>query len=246
MKKKGIIVAVVLLIIFGISKIDKKSPGDYYSNDNRFDSALSSDSSGDATSLNGSLQNAKDEGNGENGKDGEFGSSNDTDNKNKNSKDAKANSNKSSKPGKGNGKDTIKVTIYIDVKNLQKKKNYAMLKPELRKYVPKNGLILPKQTIEVKKGATSFEVLQKAVRLNRIQMEYQGADQNIYNSVYIQGINHLYEFSAGGESGWMYSVNGVFPNYGMSRKVMQNNDTLRMVYTCDLGCDVGYSMKTCS
>ena len=118
-------------------------------------------------------------------------------------------------------------------------------KPELRKYVPSSGYVLQKTVIQVPKNSTSFDVLQKATRLNRIHMEYQGANENIYNSVYIQGINHLYEFSAGSESGWMYSVNGTFPNYGMSAYTVKNKDTIRMVYTCNLGCDVGYSMKNC-
>ena len=36
----------------------------------------------------------------------------------------------------------------------------------------------------------------------------------MYNSYYIEGINHLYEFDVGPESGWMYKVDEWFPNYG--------------------------------
>ncbi len=165
----------------------------------------------------------------------------------KNNKDSKnSNSeNSGSTNNKGGSDDNIKVTIYIDVTNLLNDKSYAKLKSELRKYVPSSGYILNKTTISVKEGSSSFDVLQKATRLNKIQMEYQGANENIYNSVYIQGINHLYEFSAGSESGWMYSVNGVFPNYGMSAYTIKDGDLIRMVYTVDLGCDVGHSMKKC-
>ena len=60
-----------------------------------------------------------------------------------------------------------------------------------------------------------------------------------YGSVYVQGINHLYEFSCGELSGWMYKVNGVFPNYGCSKYVLKNGDKIEWVYTCDLGRDVG-------
>ena len=38
----------------------------------------------------------------------------------------------------------------------------------------------------------------------------------LYNSYYVEGINQLYELDCGKNSGWMYSVNGTFPNYGAS------------------------------
>ena len=60
-----------------------------------------------------------------------------------------------------------------------------------------------------------------------------------YGSVYVQGINNLYEFSCGELSGWMYRVNGVFPNYGCSKYVLKDGDVVEWVYTCDLGRDVG-------
>ncbi len=31
------------------------------------------------------------------------------------------------------------------------------------------------------------------------------------DSVYVEGINNIYEFSCGEQSGWMYEVNGVYP-----------------------------------
>ena len=33
----------------------------------------------------------------------------------------------------------------------------------------------------------------------------------MYGSYYIEGINQLYEFDCGQNSGWMYSVNGIVP-----------------------------------
>lgn len=62
----------------------------------------------------------------------------------------------------------------------------------------------------------------------------------MYNSYYIEGINHLYEFDCGNESGWMYKVNGWFPNYGCSSYTLQGGDTIVWCYTCNgLGADVG-------
>ena len=75
-------------------------------------------------------------------------------------------------------------------------------------------------------------------------MEYQGAQDNVYGSAYIQGINFLYEYSCGPLSGWMYRVNGAFPDYGCSRYKPKDKDIIEFVYTCDLGRDIGGSFDT--
>ena len=61
----------------------------------------------------------------------------------------------------------------------------------------------------------------------------------IYNSAYIEGIHNLYEFDCGSLSGWMYRVNGWYPNYGCSRYQLEPGDVVEWRYTCDLGQDVG-------
>ncbi len=66
----------------------------------------------------------------------------------------------------------------------------------------------------------------------------------MYNSVYIEGINNLYEFDVGELSGWMYKVNNWFPNYVASRYVVKEGDNIEWVYTCNLGADVGGSYST--
>ena len=105
--------------------------------------------------------------------------------------------------------------------------------------MPNDGVILEKTEYVLRNGDTVFDILQRAVRYNKIHMEYQGADKNSYGSVYIQGINYLYEFSCGPLSGWMYMVNGEFPNYGCSMYELKDGDFIEWVYTCDLGHDIG-------
>ena len=48
----------------------------------------------------------------------------------------------------------------------------------------------------------------------------------------------LGEFDYAQKSGWMYSVNGAFPNYGASDCTVQDGDSIRWLYTCDLGSDL--------
>ena len=66
----------------------------------------------------------------------------------------------------------------------------------------------------------------------------------MYDSYYIEGINNLYEFDCGSESGWMYKVNGWFPNYGCSAYPLKDGDVIVWCYTCNgLGADVGGGMQ---
>ena len=60
---------------------------------------------------------------------------------------------------------------------------------------------------------------------------------------YLQGINNLYEKDCGQWSGWMYEVNGWYPNYGCSRYQVQDGDNIEWHYTCDLGRDLGAGMS---
>lgn len=103
--------------------------------------------------------------------------------------------------------------------------------------VPSDGIILPRTEVTFYDGESVFDVLQRETRDRRIHME--SSFTPMYNSAYIEGIGNLYEFDCGSESGWEYSVNGWFPNYGVSRYVVQQGDEVKLLYTCDLGRDLG-------
>lgn len=131
------------------------------------------------------------------------------------------------------------VTLSIECKTVLE--NLSVLDPALKagNFVPEDGVILPRTRYVLRPGDTVYDILSRAVRYNKIQMEYQGADKNSFSSVYIKGINYLYEFSCGPLSGWMYTVNGIFPQYGCSKYELSDGDRIEWVYTCDLGRDVG-------
>ncbi len=98
-------------------------------------------------------------------------------------------------------------------------------------------MIFPETEVTFYEGESVFNVLTREMKKARIHMEY--VNTPIYNSAYIEGINNLYEFDVGELSGWMYKVNGWFPNYGCSRYQLKDGDAVEWVYTCDLGKDVG-------
>jgi len=108
-------------------------------------------------------------------------------------------------------------------------------------YVPANGAILATSSVQFYDGETVFDVLKRACKAAGIQLEYSWTP--MYNSYYIEGINHLYEFDCGEESGWMYKVNGWFPNYGCSAYTLRDGDKIVWCFTCNgLGADVGGSV----
>ena len=133
------------------------------------------------------------------------------------------------------------VTVSINCENLRKPDNWKNLKPQLQdnKYVPEDGVILKETTCVLRKGDTAFDILKRVCRYNQIQMSYSGPDTNIYSTVFIDGINNVYDLACGELSGWMYRVNGEFPGVGCSAYKLKDQDKIEWVYTCDLGRDVG-------
>ncbi|HEY9059429.1 MAG TPA: DUF4430 domain-containing protein [Pseudobacteroides sp.] len=116
-------------------------------------------------------------------------------------------------------------------------KNIKRLDPEKVELVPGDGVIFGKKEVAFYEGESVFNVLLREMKGNKIHMEF--VNTPIYNSAYIEGIGNLYEFDCGELSGWMYKVNGWFPNYGCSRYQLKQGDAIEWVYTCDLGNDVG-------
>ena len=115
--------------------------------------------------------------------------------------------------------------------------NLSMLEPEKLEMVPYDGVILAEITVVFYEGESVFDVLQRVCRENNIHMEASWTP--MYNSAYIEGIHNLYEFDCGALSGWMYRVNGWYPNYGCSRYQLQDGDVVEWRFTCDLGNDIG-------
>ena len=119
--------------------------------------------------------------------------------------------------------------------------NLDQLDPEKLEMVPSGGVILKKTTVTFYEGESVFDVLQRLCKEKGIHMESSWTP--IYNSAYIEGIHNLYEFDCGELSGWMYRVNGWYPNYGCSRYQLKDGDVVEWRYTCDLGHDVGRGMS---
>lgn len=133
-----------------------------------------------------------------------------------------------------NAENTCTVTILCDtiLSNLE------TLEEAKLPYVPVDGVILPVTQVSFDAGETAFQVMQRVCQAYELQIEYSWTPA--YDSYYIESINHIYEFDCGPESGWMYRVNGVFPNYGCSEYKLSDGDEMVWCYTSNgLGADVG-------
>ena len=116
--------------------------------------------------------------------------------------------------------------------------NYDKLDPAKAEFVPEDGVILAAVKVPFAEGETAFDVTKRACAAYDLQIEYSWTP--LYDAYYVEGINYLYEFDCGAESGWMFKVNGWFPNYGSSAYVLEDGDAIMWEYTCvGMGADLG-------
>lgn len=132
---------------------------------------------------------------------------------------------------------TVQYTCYFSIECSTIFNNLSDLDPAKLGELPSDGIILKKQKVVFYAGESVFDVLKRVCKENGIQME--SSFTPMYNSAYVEGINNLYEFDCGNLSGWMYRVDGWYPNYGCSRYQLCDGETVEWRYTCDLGKDVG-------
>lgn len=138
------------------------------------------------------------------------------------------------KPGATDAGNGGTVTISIDCKNLADDMS-KLTKPELKKYIPEDGVILESTEYDFDEGQNVYDALEAVCLANDIQLE--SSEDTVYKSRYIEGINYLYEKDGGRMSGWLFSVNGEVPNYGASKVKLKDGDEIRWFYTVNYAED---------
>lgn len=88
--------------------------------------------------------------------------------------------------------------------------------------------------VELEKGDSVLDVLKRATRGAKIQMEYRGRG----STAYVEGIDNLYEFDKGAQSGWLFRVNGKLPGVGADSYKPEAGDTVEWLYSLDMGKDL--------
>ena len=134
-----------------------------------------------------------------------------------------------------NGDGVLTCTLEVRCDTLLDKRD--RLSKEKGALVPEDGTLLAVTEVEFTGGNTVFDVFRQILRAEKLHFEY--VDASAYDSVYIEGIGNLYEYDCGPQSGWMYSVNGVYPGLGCSAYSLADGDVIVFSYTCNLGEDLG-------
>lgn len=99
---------------------------------------------------------------------------------------------------------------------------------------------LPPTEMEVFEGDTVLDVLIRITQRKKIQMDYRGGQGA---TAYVEGIDNVYEFDRGQGSGWMYRVNGIFPDRGAGIVPLLPGDRVEWLYTTNLGEDLGADLQ---
>ena len=130
-----------------------------------------------------------------------------------------------------------KLTCTLEIRCDTLLGNLAKMQDGKAALVPEDGVMLEATEVEFTAGESVFDVFRKVLRQEKIHFEY--VDASVYDSVYIEGIGNIYEFDCGPQSGWMFSVNGIYPGLGCSAYTLADGDVILFNYTCDLGADLG-------
>lgn len=132
--------------------------------------------------------------------------------------------------------------LTIECKTVLKEDNFKRLETSKQSVIPSDGVILKKTKTSFDEGDSVYDVFKSFCQNNVCTHSCRYCQGRIqFESVptafgtYIKGIHFLYEKDCGTKSGWMYKVNGVFPDYSVDLYTVKENDDIVFVYTCDLG-----------
>lgn len=102
-----------------------------------------------------------------------------------------------------------------------------------KEYIPDDGIIIDDSFL-IEENETVFDILVEAAKKHSIQLDYSGTS----GTVYVSGINYIYEFDFGDLSGWMYLVNSEKPSVGCDGYVLSDGDNIEFLYSCEMGNDL--------
>lgn len=123
----------------------------------------------------------------------------------------------------------INITIAIDCKTILD--NLDDLEKGYKDYVPKNGMILDSVTLKIKKNSSVLDVLETVNQKYNLNLK----DRKSPYGTYVYGIGNIEEKICGQTSGWIYSVNGVFPGQSASSYRLKDGDKIKWRFTCKPG-----------
>ena len=126
-----------------------------------------------------------------------------------------------------------KCTLYITCINAI---NSEKLADNIRKFTWGWHNIRENRSV-IYRGGILFRNFRKRIEKWR-NTDWSSINAGKQKAYILEGINNLYEFDCGKQSGWMYTVNGDVPNVSCSEYKIKENDEIKFQYTCNLGEDI--------
>lgn len=133
----------------------------------------------------------------------------------------------SQKPQQGTNTDnkkTYNCTVTIDCSVILN--NMGNLTDGKEAYVPSSGYILKDYSLKAKQGESVYSLLKRACDENNIPLN--ATDSGF--GKYVYGINNLDQKDCGSESGWKYSVNGIYPGRSCDAEKIKSNTKIVWKY----------------
>lgn len=125
----------------------------------------------------------------------------------------------------------IVVNIAIDCKTILD--NMDKLDQGYREngIVPDDGMILDTVGVKIKKGSTVLDVLNKVNDRYNLALKTKKSPYGTY----VVSIKNIAEKICGRTSGWMYSVNGIYPGEEAGSYQLKAGDMIKWRFTCQPG-----------
>ncbi|MCL1849042.1 MAG: S-layer homology domain-containing protein, partial [Clostridiales bacterium] len=116
-----------------------------------------------------------------------------------------------------------KSTAYISVKDVNAKSG-------------QKEIFFAGDSFEIEQGQTAYDLLV----MTGLALRTSGHPDY---GLYVEAIDGFGEFDDGPGSGWMYKVNGAFPEYSSQLFTLRDGDIVEWLYTRDYGADLGKDMS---
>lgn len=94
--------------------------------------------------------------------------------------------------------------------------------------IPENGIVIERCEVWLSEGDTAYDALTQAAREQRVRVD---ASETLYGA-YVSAIGHISEFGFGEMSGWLYCVNGEYPEVSCGSYTLSQGDVVEFHYSC--------------
>lgn len=123
---------------------------------------------------------------------------------------------------------TGEMTISVVCHNAAAMEKEGKLDEDVASIVPDDGILLEEKTVTFTEGDNALDATRAVLREEEMQTSSSGSG----DTEFIDSIDNLSAGDVGSASGWMFLVNGEYPDVGPSKYIIQDQDVIVWEYTC--------------